>query len=397
MLPTKIVIFDPGDYSNPSARANRIIALARGLAEEGVSTSVVVAIPPNTKMTADSRYKAINFVGTLPFSSRGTGLLHKTYSRILSFINTLKWISKTCDNSAKQVALMFDEDFFQSFGILLWLRYHHYTIIHERGEHPLLYLSAINRITKALYLWVYLPRIDRMLVISSHLKTYFAEHLSRMGKPKQIDVLNMMVEPDRFVPSETDNKDMVINENPMDVVYIGTMYGDKDGVDILINSFNEVKGDFPKARLVLIGENVKQEWMGKINLALDTEEKKERVVLTGRQSREAVEYYLKGAYALALARPDNIQAKYGFPTKLGEYLATGKPVVITSVGDIPLFLRDGDNAFVAEPSSIKSFADKLKECLSDPRKAEEIGSKGRELVYSVFNYRECAKDLLKTL
>ena len=48
---------------------------------------------------------------------------------------------------------------------------------------------------------------------------------------------------------------------------------------------------------------------------------------------------------LVLARPDNIQAKGGFPTKLGEYLATGNPVVVTKVGEIPNYLIDGVNAF----------------------------------------------------
>ena len=61
--------------------------------------------------------------------------------------------------------------------------------------------------------------------------------------------------------------------------------------------------------------------------------------------------YLCNAKLLALARPDSIQAQGGFPTKLGEYLATGRPVVVTKVGEIPDYLEDGVNAFLSDINS----------------------------------------------
>ena len=54
---------------------------------------------------------------------------------------------------------------------------------------------------------------------------------------------------------------------------------------------------------------------------------------------------------MALARPTNKQAEGGFPTKLGEYLATGNTVVVTNVGEIGEFLHDKVNAFVSDPDS----------------------------------------------
>ena len=50
-----------------------------------------------------------------------------------------------------------------------------------------------------------------------------------------------------------------------------------------------------------------------------------------------------------MARPDSRQARGGFPTKLGEYLATGKPVCVTKVGEITVYLEDNVSAFLAEP------------------------------------------------
>ena len=49
---------------------------------------------------------------------------------------------------------------------------------------------------------------------------------------------------------------------------------------------------------------------------------------TGRTSPEVMPQILTDASILALARPNNVQSQNGFPTKLGEYLATGNPVAI---------------------------------------------------------------------
>ena len=54
----------------------------------------------------------------------------------------------------------------------------------------------------------------------------------------------------------------------------------------------------------------------------------EKVIFTGAVPYTDVPQLLIDAEILALDRPDNKQAKYGFPTKLGEYLMTGNPVVI---------------------------------------------------------------------
>jgi len=137
--------------------------------------------------------------------------------------------------------------------------------------------------------------------------------------------------------------------------------------------------------------------MQRVNNILSKMPYSDRIIFTGQLDRKSVIEKINSAYCLVLARPDNIQAKYGFPTKLGEYLSTGKPVIVTSVGDIPLFLRDGENAYIAKPDNVDAFANKLNECLSDSIKASFIGKKGKELVYGEFNYLEVTKNIVYSM
>lgn len=88
---------------------------------------------------------------------------------------------------------------------------------------------------------------------------------------------------------------------------------------------------------------------------------------------------------LVLARPNNKQSEAGFPTKLGEYLATGKPVVVTRVGEIPEYLEDQVNAFIANPGDAGNFALKMKQVMLNYDKALNIGHAGRQLAHTTFN------------
>lgn len=63
------------------------------------------------------------------------------------------------------------------------------------------------------------------------------------------------------------------------------------------------------------------------------------------------------------------------PSKVAEYLSTGRPVVLTNVGELYKFLADGRDCYMALPNSIESFAQKLDEALLDLN-ASIIGERG---------------------
>jgi glycosyltransferase involved in cell wall biosynthesis len=103
---------------------------------------------------------------------------------------------------------------------------------------------------------------------------------------------------------------------------------------------------------------------------------------------------LKKAEVLILAKPASLQSEHSFPTKVGEYLATGKPVVLTNVGCINQYLTDGINAFIAEPNNIESLSGKLLEVYSDYKRSLEIGQRGQQVAFNQFDYRSQSKVLI---
>jgi len=76
-----------------------------------------------------------------------------------------------------------------------------------------------------------------------------------------------------------------------------------------------------------------------------------------------------------------------FPTKLGEYLASGRPVVTSAVGEVPRYFVDGETAFVAPPGLPEAFADRICRALEDAERAARVGAAGRALAEREFDYR----------
>lgn len=385
-----------------SASGKRMLAIARGLSEQGIR---VLWLCPHEEARADisrdPRYAKISFVCLLNRSRKiRKGRIVSYLLRLMSLCKLKQRIEAMQIEKTHSACFTVGED--ALFLSLLLKRIHGLgvKVFHERTEYPHLGSgkSLARKLNLKLYYKFFVSKVDHLFVISTALQSHFYEYLQSRKLLTPVSILNMMVEPECYVSAASEKQNINSGEqNIRNIAYVGTMYGDKDGVYILIEAFLSIRREYPDIRLVLVGDYQKTERMQKILKLVDPADPDSGVIFTGQLDQAGVTRYLNSSYCLALARPDNIQAKYGFPTKLGEYLASGKPVVVTKVGDIPRFLIDGVNSYLAEPDNVESFAHKLRDCLDDPERAREIGAEGRKLVDTVFNYKECVKTVLMAM
>ena len=85
-----------------------------------------------------------------------------------------------------------------------------------------------------------------------------------------------------------------------------------------------------------------------------------------------------------MTRTNSAYANAGFPFKLGEFLATGKPVVASNVSDVGKFFKDRHDSMLVKPGDRKDIVSAVEYLLANPEKAIEIGKRGREESYLVF-------------
>lgn len=261
-------------------------------------------------------------------------------------------------------------------------------VVAEITEHPSLgdggKTTSINQTDK----YEAAKRLDTLIVISDALKKDFSANGVESGR---IRVVNMTVDPSRFVGL---NKHKSVNRY---ITYCGSAFNDKDGVDELIKAFFIVSKQVEDVRLRIIGKNPSpDDDSGNLQMIKELEIA-DRIEFTGHVDYKMIPQMLMDATVLALDRPDSLQAQCGFPTKLGEYLITGNPVVVTKVGDIPLFLKDGESALLANERDPEDFASKLIWVLRHPDESAVIGEKGKEVANEYFNADIETEKLIKIL
>ncbi|MFN4243472.1 MAG: glycosyltransferase [Tepidisphaerales bacterium] len=165
----------------------------------------------------------------------------------------------------------------------------------------------------------------------------------------------------------------------------------KKGLDVLVDAFERVSGEFPSLMLVVAGPDggAGEGFRGEV----DRRGLRDRVVLTGPLYGE-----LKmAAYAEAAAfcLPSRQE---GFSMAILEALGVGVPCVVTQACNFPEVETSG--AGVSTPLCAKAFADGmravLRDALASPAARAAIGQRGRSLVLSKYTWPRVAEQMLET-
>jgi glycosyltransferase involved in cell wall biosynthesis len=76
-------------------------------------------------------------------------------------------------------------------------------------------------------------------------------------------------------------------------------------------------------------------------------------------------------------------------------MASGKPLIGSNVGGIPMQIRDGWNGFLVEPGNERQLAEKIKYLIDHSEERERMGKNSRELAEGEFNWSKIAERYLE--
>jgi glycosyltransferase involved in cell wall biosynthesis len=173
------------------------------------------------------------------------------------------------------------------------------------------------------------------------------------------------------------DKDKKEFNHPLQVLYAGT-FADKDGVKDIINGFMIFNKSFHDAQLILTGKSEQQ------ILFAEKFRNYKNVIFKGYIPDNEFYPLLKNADVLCMCRTGSGFANAGFPFKLGEYLATGNPVISTKVSDVENYLSSED-AYLIEPNSPQQICSSLNEIVVHPEEARKIGLNGLKKCQEFFS------------
>jgi glycosyltransferase involved in cell wall biosynthesis len=144
-------------------------------------------------------------------------------------------------------------------------------------------------------------------------------------------------------------------------------------VRLLIESFAMVARDVPDAHLLLLGPFAD----GKHQDGIDPEIRS-RIITPGSVPYANLGKYLAAADVLALPLPDVLNSRARWPNKFGDYLAAGRPIVATALGDLVPVFEEHAIGLSAKPDT-SDFARQTVNLLNDRDRWDEYGQTGRRV------------------
>lgn len=362
-------------YCPGEAWTNRVLAYARGFAELGVKVNLCYLISDKQRNKYDISIPGVEIVNLW----EGDGILGKRnrYVSFLSNLIKLKHYIRPTD-----YVLICDGESLIIYAALLKTN----KVYVEITEHPF-FKSRDENARLSYFKKLLLTRVRGLFVISKSLRQYFVQNGVEYQK---IHISNMFVDINRFSAEKQSNIERYF-------AYCGVISTYKDGVDILLKAFSQFLEYYPEYKLYIIGRFESPQIKEELFNLTESLQIRNSVVFTGAVDPANMPELLINAQALVLARPSNLQAKYGFPTKLGEYLATGNPVIVTNVGEVGAFIKNFENGIVSPPDNPSVFSQCMRWVVENPEKAKKIGLSGKVLANSEFSYKTQCKTVLDIL
>jgi len=380
-----LIVGDAFGFPNGTGATARVHAYARGLMENGVEVKVFCLEPteprqgPRANTQAKGNYEGIDFEYTYGSTARPSNFFLRRWRQLIGpwrFFRAVR--SETTKGNGIDAIILFSNSLFWIVWVVAVARIAGVQCIQEKSEFP--FVSYKKTPWIRLYAWLYTRTVyklfDGIIVISTFLEEYFSRCIRRGARILRVPIL---VDVNRFEAMSSPT-----SHERKRIVYSGSL--DHPGeVKLLIEAFSALATGNPAWDLQIIGGTSNPEVPVELERTVLNLGLADRVDFTGMIERRELPRYLGDADVLVLPRQAGLFSKAGFPTKLGEYLATGKPVVVTSTGDIPLYLEDGVSAYLVAPGDVQSFVKKLHYVMSHPENAAEVGRRGREVARRSFD------------
>jgi colanic acid biosynthesis glycosyl transferase WcaI len=251
--------------------------------------------------------------------------------------------------------------------------------------------SLLHRALGAIAGFLY-RRADRVVVVAPAFKDHLIRHWSVPAA--KISVVENGVEIDlfRLDPAAMEVRKQLKVEDRFLICYIGTM-GNAHGLETLIAAAEELRTALPSAMFLLIGEGAEKERIVKLAAARGLN----NIQFLGQQPRERIPAYVSAADVCLVMLKKTELFKTVIPTKLLEYMACERPVIVAVDGQARQIVEEAGAGVFVEPENSKALVKAVLDLAEDPEHRRQMGASGRQYIVDRFSREKTARDYITVL
>ena len=249
----------------------------------------------------------------------------------------------------------------------------------------------------ALNSWLYRRIMFRWtwaaLPISDHIEKLIKQNSPANYSMYRVPVLVDPLEVCGLADTSIGSRDGVVR-----LLWCGSLYAYMDDVKFMIQACADFQRKYERRiELVLCGPATSAARSEVLRLVEAFGLRHDSVVITGFLSESELWGYCLCSDFFLMPLWDDRRSETRFPTKMGLYLAAGKPIITAAVGEIPYYLEDQQTGLFYNAGDVGSLVEQIRLALADTALARRIAEKATEEVLPCVDYRPVCKGLRQWL
>ncbi len=323
----------------------------------------------------------------------------KTSKNILSAFFFLKELNGFSTSKGDEKSFLFYPTafiFFEFLTILYLKIYKRYNVFYELNEvrkhassyeAPMSFGKVLYSLRKIVYKIVFISN-QPMLRMYNGLVCISTE-IEKYGRRFNKNTLRIPILTDPDIEIATSGE-KYFTEGDFNIGFSGSIHPMKEDLDNFIAVIKELKNQGYSVSFNLCGsifKTYKQDFLKLCDL-------REELNYYGFLNGPEMSTFLSQQNLLVLPRGYTLQNKYGFSTKLSDYLTHRKMVLVTDISDNRLYIKEGINGFIVPPNNKKLMYEKIEYIIQNFGELEKIVIPNAiNTVKSDFNYKLFGKPL----
>lgn len=377
-----------GPFPKGNVSTLRVMSYCKSLVKKGVNVKILIIAPTSEASVNIDRigfYEGVEFeyLSKITWKNPNPFITTKFCYYVYGVLLSLKIIY----NYKATVLLTYHSELLSNLIYRIFCYIYRIPFIIDKTEYPVGYMKG-SFLKKKLEI-LKLKFFDGYISITDELRLFYLDTVN--VRPESFFLLPMTIDVGRF-----ENAILNTPNNKYIAVVFGTH--NRDNLFITVKSYYEYfKLSKKPFKLILIGDFetlMKSHAKSKEILDFIIENKlTNNIDFKGLIPQDEVPSILANASCLLSTPSDFVSG--GFPTKLGEYLLSGVPVVTTSIGEIPKYIKHYDQALLSPINDVKHIANNILYLEQNVAQGKKMALNALHAAKIVFNADTYCGDLIK--
>ena len=369
------------------AEMQKILLISRCLVLTGNNVTVIGTRGVHRKkehpdLEASGSYENIKYVYTTGDPFRNESFIKRNLSKITGRVNEFLLLRKRKKNKELDYAILSTHNSYLIFYYVILSKLFGFKTILNYVE----FYSGVEKNFSQAGLWLNDKLFDRYAPVVVDgifpISEFIINHLKKVAPNKKYLKIPGLTNYERF-------KDIETIEGEKYFLYCGAA-SYKEVVLFIIDAFNLLNTPSTFLYLVINGTEAN---ISEIKNYINSTPQKDKIKMFSKLSDKQLNTYYKNAIALLIPLRPTYQDIARFPHKIGEYFASGNPIISTNYGEVKYYFKDMEAMLIADSYDLNLYAEKMQFVIDNPEAAKKIGITGNNLAAPIFDHRIKAMDI----